>query len=131
MTQPLVSIILTVFNRTTYLEEAIKSAAEQAYSNLEIIVTDDSNSQLIRAICAKCESDSRITYRANASTLGAPLNVRAALQEASGDYVVILNDDDVMEPFMIDTLMPPLESDSSCIVSFGDHWIIDQSGHIL
>src|SRR6266404_2839951 len=131
MSQPLVTIIITVFNRTEYLAEAIKSAIDQSLQNLEIIVTDDSNSKSIQEICSKFASDNRVRYRANPSVLGAPLNIRAALEEASGEYVVILNDDDIMEPFMIDTLLAPLLKDSKGVVSFADHWIINANGEVL
>ena len=131
MTQPLVTIVATVFSRTQFLEEALQSAVDQTYRKLEIIVTDDANSERVRSTCAKFASDARIRYRSNLSTLGAPLNIRAALAESSGEYVVILNDDDIMEPFMIETLLPPLQEDERCIVSFGDHWIIDLQGNIL
>jgi glycosyltransferase involved in cell wall biosynthesis len=130
MAQPLVTIVLTVFRRTTYLNEAIKSALGQTCGDLEVIVTDDSDSESICNTCAVFQHDSRLRYRANRSVLGAPLNIRAALQEAAGDYVVILNDDDVMEPFMVETLLPPLTSDKDCVVSFGDHWIIGADGNV-
>ena len=130
MTEPLVTIILTVFRRTTYLDEAIKSVLGQTCGDLEVIVTDDSDSESIRNTCATFQHDARLRYRTNSSVLGAPLNIRAGLREAAGDYVVILNDDDVMEPFMIETLLPPLKADKDCVVSFGDHWIIDKNGKV-
>jgi glycosyltransferase involved in cell wall biosynthesis len=130
MTQSLVSIILTVFDRVRYLEEAINSALGQTYRNLEVLVTDDANSKAVREIVGKYGSDSRIRYRKNDSVLGAPLNIRAALNEVSGEYVVILNDDDVMEPQMVEALLPPLNFDSNSVVSFGDHWIVDEAGEI-
>ena len=130
MTQSLVSIILTVFDRVRYLEEAINSALGQTYPNLEVLVTDDADSEDVRKIVGKYSSDSRIRYRKNDAVLGAPLNIRAAFNEIAGEYVVILNDDDVMEPQMVETLLPPLSLDPNCAVSFGDHWIIDDAGEI-
>ena len=130
MTKPVVTIIITVFKRTEYLAEAIKSAVDQTYQNLEIIVTDDSNLQLVREICSSFASDNRVRYRNNPSVLGAPLNIRAALEETSGEYIVILNDDDMMESFMVATLVPPLLVNPSCVVSFADHWIVNEQGAV-
>lgn len=129
--QPLVTIIVTVFNRTEFLQEALQSAVDQTYHNLEIIVADDANSEHVRSICRNFANDARVRYRSNASTLGAPLNIRGALEDCSGKYVAILNDDDVMEPFMIETLLPPLQASKGRVVSFADHWIIDSRGTLL
>src|SRR4051812_23389763 len=93
-TSPKVSVIVTVFRRTRYLREALHSALAQAIADIEIIVTDDSASADIEAICASM-ADDRVRYRSNRPTLGVVLNVQAALREARGEYVAILNDDDV------------------------------------
>ena len=87
---PLVSVVITVggihFNRTCYLEEAITSVLRQTLPSLELIVTDDSDSEESKLICAKFEADGRLKYRSNPRPLGAPLNVAKALDAARGKY---------------------------------------------
>jgi len=131
MSVPSVSVIMTVFSRTEYLEEAIRSVLAQTFGDLELIVTDDAPSDVGREICAKYAADGRIRYRRNVQTLGAPLNVGAAMREARGKYVTIMNDDDVAESCMLEKLVRPLDQNPQCSVCFADHWIMDAAGKLL
>ncbi len=128
---PLVTVIVTVYKRTRYLKEALDSIVAQTCADFEVIVTDDSNLSAIRDICAEYAQDGRVRYRANLENQGAPLNVAAAMKEAVGEYVTIFNDDDVMEPDMLEKLLPPLVADPGINVAFGDHWMTDPAGEIL
>lgn len=131
MTRPLVTIVITVFKRTDYLEEAIKSALGQSFTDVEVIVTDDADSESARAVCAAFGPDPRLRYRSNPTTLGAPMNIAAALREARGMYISVLNDDDMMEPSMVEKLLLPLLRDPKCVLSFADHWMVDGAGEQL
>jgi len=123
------TVIVTVYKRTQFIQQALQSAIDQTLGDIEIIVTDDSAHSEIQAICDSLQ-DSRIRYRTNACTLGVALNLRAALAEAKGEYIAILNDDDVWEPEFLEKLVAPLEKDSHLVLSFSDHWIILQNGQI-
>lgn len=130
MSAPLVSIILTVFKRETFLRQAIASALVQTFSNYEIIVTDDSNKDSIRKICESFLADERLRYRSHVKNLGVPLNIRAAIQEAKGKYIAILNDDDFWEPTFLEKLVAPLEENSERVIAFSDHWIVRDDGKV-
>jgi len=128
MTDPLVTIILTVFKRTEYLEEAIRSVLQQTFESFEILVTDDANQAQTRAICDKFASDGRVRYRMNPTTLGAPLNIAAAFRESRGKYISIFNDDDLLAPQMLERLVAPLEQRPDVVLSFGNYKIVDRAG---
>src|SRR5258707_871317 len=66
---PLVSIIITVFRRDTYLRESISSALAQNYGNVEVIVTEDGGSDCAKPIIDEF-ADPRLRYRRNAVNLG-------------------------------------------------------------
>jgi glycosyltransferase involved in cell wall biosynthesis len=129
MSSPLVSVILTVFQREQFLRTAIASALAQALSDIEIIVTDDSNMPGIRSICESFSGQNQLRYRTNAKRLGAPLNIRAAMEEANGKYIAILNDDDFWEPSFLSKLVAPLEESERRAVAFSDHWIVRDDGN--
>jgi len=124
-----VSIIITVFNRTEYLAEAIRSALCQTVRPLEIIVTDDSSNKDIKTICDSF-NDSKIRYRNNKERLGVALNLRQAIYEAKGKFIAILNDDDLFEPEFLNKLVVPLEESNNRILVFSDYWFISQDGQI-
>lgn len=126
---PAVSVIVTVYNRTRYLRQALASVFEQTLRSYEIIVTADSDNEEIREIC---ESFGRpeIRYRRNPVTLGVALNLRAAMTEARGKYIAVLNDDDVWTPGFLGKLVAPLEQDANRVLAFCDHWMMSGDGTI-
>lgn len=129
MAKPIVTVVITVYGRTQFLRQALLSALNQTYKSYEIIVTDDSDSEAIREIVESFASP-LIRYRGNNPTLGVALSLRATVEEARGDYIAILNDDDVWEPEFLSTLVKPLEQDVDCVLSFSDHWVITGEGTV-
>ena len=128
---PKVSVLLSVFDRTRFLPESIRSALDQSYPHLELIVTDDSPDARSAPLCNAFASDPRLRYRRNPQTLGVALNFAAALQQASGEFVLLLNDDDLMEPTLLEQLLPPLLANPCCTLAFTDHWLINPDGELL
>jgi glycosyltransferase involved in cell wall biosynthesis len=129
-TEPLVTIIVTVFNRVDFLREALESALNQTMESYEIIVTDDADSDSTKSICLSFNRPDKIRYRSHPNTLGVALNLRSALLEAKGKYVAILNDDDSWEADFLARLIIPLELEPQRVLAFSDHWIMLGNGEI-
>jgi glycosyltransferase involved in cell wall biosynthesis len=127
---PLVTVIVTVFKRVEFLQEALESVLTQTFNSYEIIVSDDANSEAAKAICKSVDRLDKIRYRFNRQRLGVALNVRTAISEAKGKYIAILNDDDYWEPDFLARLVLPLEQDSKRVLAFSDHWVMLQDGEI-
>jgi glycosyltransferase involved in cell wall biosynthesis len=128
-TWPLVTVVVTVYDRVQFLRDALQGVLDQTFRSFEIIVTDDSNNSEIKAICSSFEQR-EIHYRFNSSPLGVALNVRAAISESRGRYIAILNDDDVWEPEFLELLVAPLKDEPERVLAFGDHWIVGEDGQI-
>lgn len=93
---PKVSILIPAYN-PTYFEAALSSALSQDYSNLEVIVCDDSETKEINSIVEKyLIKDSRISYFKNKENKGPLFNYVECLNRASGEYIQFLNDDDLL-----------------------------------
>jgi glycosyltransferase involved in cell wall biosynthesis len=103
---PLVSVVVTVYNRIRFLRFALQSILEQTFRSFEIIVTDDANSPETRSICDSFRQ-LKIRYRFNASPLGVAQNLRVAISQTRGRYIAILNDDDTWETRLPGTLGGP------------------------
>ena len=127
--RPLVSVIIPTYNRSTYLEAAIKSTLEQTYSNIEIIVSDDCSPNSPKDLIDSF-NDSRIRFLKNDKNLGITLNITNGFEAAQGKYVASLNDDDMWTPDFLAKLVPQLEADESLAVAFCDHYVIDADGKI-
>jgi len=127
---PRVSVILTVHKRTQFFAEALESVLAQSYRDYEIIVADDSGTAAARHIVAACGATDRVRYLPNPRTLGIAVSLVKAVKQARGEYVAILNDDDVWEGDLLAKLVAPLESNRNCVLATSDHWIMDESGRI-
>ena len=65
MSKPLVSIIIPVYNGENYLTEAIESALNQTYKNIEIIVINDGSTDSTEEICLQYGNKIRYFYKEN------------------------------------------------------------------
>lgn len=128
---PKVSILICTYKTShDHLLVALRSAQAQTWSNIEILVSDDSPTREIESIVLDL-NDSRIKYYFHAPSLGPAENHWWSIFECSGDYVSILNHDDCIEPTFIERLMYPFGGSPQLAVSFCDHWIIDERGKRL
>jgi glycosyltransferase involved in cell wall biosynthesis len=93
---PLVSVVIPTYQRAAVLEEALRSAVEQSYRRLEILVEDDGSTDGSEAVVARF-SDPRVRY-AWEPNQGHPAPVRnRAFLKAGGELVAFLDSDDVWE----------------------------------
>lgn len=124
-----VTVLLTVYRRTEYLDQALASVLAQTFGRFEVLVVDDSNSPEIATIVAAV-GDPRVRYRPNPTNLGISISLREAWPAAGGRYVAILNDDDAWEPTFLERLVAPLEADPGRGLAFCDFWTMDETGKI-
>ena len=105
--EPLVSIIVPVYNVASYLREALDSVIHQTYQNLEIIIVDDGSTDESGEICDEYITDLRVQviHQENKGLSGAR---NTGLDRISGEYVVFLDSDDAFYPEMIENLLAVL-----------------------
>ena len=94
--KPLVSVIITTYNRLEFLERAINSVLLQDYPNIELIISDDcSDVDVPTLVKRKSKSTSiPILYRKNDSNSGACFTRNEGIKMASGFFITGLDDDD-------------------------------------
>ena len=89
-THPLVTIAIPTYNRAdAYLEQALKSAVGQTYTNLEIIVADNCSIDHTETVVKKF-SDQRIRYVRHKKNIGANNNFNYCVKQANGIYFLLL-----------------------------------------
>lgn len=94
---PLVSVLMTAYNREKYIEEAIVSVLDSTYGNFELIIVDDASSDQTVAIAKKYqELDSRIKIHINDKNLGDYPNRNMAAGFAKGKYIKYVDSDDMI-----------------------------------
>ena len=101
---PLISVIIPVYNGAKYLHKCVDSVLAQTYTNLEIILIDDGSTDTTIQICdnyAKKERRIRAIHQPNRG-LSAARN--AGIIQAHGDYIAFADADDWVAPTFIETL---------------------------
>lgn len=92
-----VSVVISTHNRETFLINAIISAMRQTLPPLEVIVVDDNSSDGTERAVAEF-GDKRITYLRHVECLGAGAARNTGIEQARGDYIAFLDDDDQWLP---------------------------------
>jgi glycosyltransferase involved in cell wall biosynthesis len=96
-----VTILIPVFNKARYLRRALLSAMNQSLADLEILVVDDSSTDGSSDIIAQMMSeDARIRVIHLASNLGTHVARIKGVESARGDFILSLDPDDVLLPFI-------------------------------
>jgi glycosyltransferase involved in cell wall biosynthesis len=111
------------------LEVALQSVLAQTYTNLEILIQDDSTDARCEALVS-AYADPRIRYTHNAPPLGTVGNLRAGYRKSSGALFCSLNDDDFYLPAYLERMVAGIMQDDTCALGFSDHYIVDQTGTI-
>ncbi len=127
--QPLVSVVIPTYNRPEYLHQAISSAINQTYQNIEIIVSDNCSPENPQEI-VESFADPRIRFWRQPQNLGMIANQMHAFKMARGKYLASLHDDDMWNQDFLAKLIPPLEENSNLILAFCDQYIIDANSKI-
>jgi predicted SAM-dependent methyltransferase len=104
---PMVSVCIPAY-KPTYFREALDSVLAQTYKNLEIIISDDARDEGISDIAKDYVKDSRFRYVKN-PVHGGDENYIFSMRQATGDYVKIFNDDDILVPDCIEQLVKAAE----------------------
>jgi glycosyltransferase involved in cell wall biosynthesis len=93
---PLISVILPVYNAALYIEESIKSILNQTYSNFELIVIDDGATDNSAELIKKFKDD-RIRFYSQ-SNMGMAKTLNKAIDMANGKFIARQDADDISLP---------------------------------
>ncbi|SMC09307.1 glycosyltransferase [Nitratiruptor tergarcus] len=95
--EPLITIAIPTYNRKEFLREALQSALNQNYENYEIVVVDDGSDVDMQEVIEEFNSP-KIRFFANEKNRGRPYTRNRCIEEARGEYILWLDDDDKLMP---------------------------------
>jgi len=111
MEKPLVSVLMTAYNREKYIAEAMQSVLASTYQNLELLIVDDGSKdrtlEIVRDISAK---DPRVQLHRNEKNLGDYPNRNRAASLAKGKYLKYVDSDDAIYPWAIEWMVNMMEA---------------------
>ena len=127
----LVTIAVPVYKRLKYLPGALRSAAAQDYPNIELIISDNGgNGATVREI-ADATYPRPYRLRQNAESVSLPIHFNQLLNEARGEYFVMLADDDELSPLYVSELARRLDENPRASFGVGAQEILDEEGQVI
>ena len=130
MKLPKVSLLIPVFNGEKYISEALESALNQTYSNLEIIVHDDASTDKTLKIL-KSYKDHRLKIIHTKINHGMIGGWNFITQKASGKWIKHLAADDLLEPDCVEKLVNAAQKNPHACIITCKRKFIDYSGKLL
>ena len=113
---PLVSVIIPIFNTSKYLPTCLDSVIGQTYQNLEIILVDDGstdNSYQIAKEYSKKDSRIKLIHQKNQ---GLSVARNTGIKKSTGSYITFVDSDDYIEPNMTNRMMKTIQNTNADIV---------------
>jgi len=104
---PRVSVIMTTYNRNTWLREAIDSVISQTFTDWELVLVNDGGDPSVEDIVISC-GDSRLKYIWSEHKGRSPA-LNTGLRNARGEYFIFLDDDDIFFPEHLGKLVKTLD----------------------
>lgn len=124
-TTPLVSILMTTYNRQEYVIECIESILRQSYKNIEFIIVDDNSDDDTEYYIRKLLNTKpyNLTFIKTEGNQGPGLNKRLGWNYVNGQYVIFLDDDDyyVSNDFILKSIKLLLEKPELSVVGFNSY----------
>jgi glycosyltransferase involved in cell wall biosynthesis len=121
MENPLVSIIVPIYNAESYLDSCLASIMNQSYFNIQVILVDDGSTDGSPYICDKyAEKDNRILV-IHKKNNGVSSARNTALNACTGTYVMFVDSDDWLDSDTVFTLIEIQKAKDYDIVIFGSY----------
>ena len=127
--QPLVSVIIPVYNAERYIARCIASILAQTFTNWEIIAVDDGSEDDSLAILRRYESDRRvkIVHIPNSGVVNAR---NTAINRCIGDFLTFVDADDYLPEDAVELMVAGMTDDSVDLVVGGYTLLWEEDGRI-
>ena len=131
MKEPLISIVMPIFNTETYLAEAIDSVIDQTYQNWELFLVNDSSPGNTKIIVDPfIAADNRIKYFEHPNA-GPSFTRNQGILKSKGDFIAFLDSDDVWHPGKLEMQLTVFEDKPLVGVVYSQRKTIDDEGQMI
>lgn len=118
--QPLVSVLVTIYNREKYLRECVDSILASTWDNFEVILVDDRSTDGSLAIAEELAAgDERIRVSRNDKNLGDYPNRMRAAELAHGRYIKYVDSDDLIYQHGLRIMVEAMEANRDAALGLG------------
>lgn len=127
----LVTIAIPVYKRLEYLPHVLSVVEAQDYAEIELLVSDNGmNGDLVREIVSSHYSRPFI-FRQNSASVSIGKHFNQLVEEARGEYFVLLCDDDEISPNYVSELAESLDSHPEAVVAISRQEMLDTDGSVV
>lgn len=122
-------MLLTCFNHLVYLPACLDGLSRQTFRDFEVIALDDGSSDGTRAFLEERSDELRVVF--NEQNLGTYATLNRGLDLAQGEFIAVLNDDDVWHPEKLERQVALMEERKDVGLVHTDGSFIDGQGAVL
>ena len=120
--QPIISVIIPVYNSELYLREALSSIIQQSFTDYEVLCVDDASTDrsldILKEFAGK---DHRFQVLVNTERSGAARSRNKGLSKAKGEYIIFLDSDDVFYENLLMSAYTDCQKYQAELVMYGYH----------
>ncbi|MDY6903909.1 MAG: glycosyltransferase [Thermodesulfobacteriota bacterium] len=128
---PLVSVIIPCYNRERYIQKTVDSVLQQTYPNIEVIAVDDGCTDNTREILDRLREKVTVLEHPGRINKGQSAAINLGLRMAAGDYIAILDSDDLFLPDKIEKQVNYLEKRPEIGIVYTNGYGIDENDNRL
>lgn len=125
---PLVSVLMPVYNTGIYLRHAIETILHQSYEEWELLILNDASTDNSAEICESYTSDQRISFTSNESNQGYLNSINKLFKLAKGDLITFMDSDDLCTPDRLEKQVSFLKNHVEVGVVGTNFQIVDKKG---
>lgn len=115
--KPFFSILMPTYNRASLLRFAVRSVLQQTFDNFELVISNGGSTDNTREVVSAFD-DRRIRYVESKERLNIGDNYQNALNNATGEYITFLSDDDAFAPVMLERVKRVIDEHNAEVVAF-------------
>lgn len=128
-----ISIIIPVYNSEKYVRKTIESCFGQTYNNIEVIAVDDGSSDDSFKILEDCKKNNfpELIIEKNKKNLGLIKTLNNTIDKCSGEYVLILGNDDILEKTHLEYMIKAFEENDKLSFVYCNSNYIDSNDKVF
>ena len=129
--KPRVTVVIPCYNRERFIRGTLESVLSQTYPNLEIVAMDDGSTDGTRKILEDYGGRIRILEHPSRINKGQSAAINLGIRSTKGEYIAILDSDDLWAPEKIERQMEFLEKNPDVGLVYVNGFAVDKEGKTL
>lgn len=132
-TTPKVSIVVPAYNRRDYIERTVESVLRQSYTHYELIVVDDGSTDGTFEVLSSYAAEGKLEllHHPGRANRGQSASLNLGLSVATGEYVGLLDSDDMYGPDKLEIMVAFLEAHPEVGLVYSNGYAVDDQDRIL